>query len=104
MKEKARSDREVCISIGKIEGEAQVTSNDTGWSEEEKERMRQAGYDDMDIQGEPPEKVHDVMGEQVCLKSFERQVHLRQRRAFHFVDGLTSIRKSPPKCLMRPVP
>ena len=47
MKEKARSDREVCISIGKIEGEAQVTSNDTGWSE--KERMRQAGYDDMDI-------------------------------------------------------
>ena len=47
MKEKARSDREVCISIGKIEGEAQVTSNDTGWSEEEKERMRQAGYDDM---------------------------------------------------------
>ena len=42
-------DREVCISIGKIEGEAQVTSNDTGWSEEEKERMRQAGYDDMDI-------------------------------------------------------
>ena len=41
MKEKARSDREVCISIGKIEGEAQVTSNDTGWSEEEKERMRQ---------------------------------------------------------------
>ena len=47
MKEKARSDREVCISIGKIEGEAQVTS--TGWSEEEKERMRQAGYDDMDI-------------------------------------------------------
>ena len=42
MKEKARSDREVCISIGKIEGEAQVTSNDTGWSEEEKERMRQA--------------------------------------------------------------
>ena len=49
MKEKARSDREVCISIGKIEGEAQVTSNDTGWSEEEKERMRQAGYDDMDI-------------------------------------------------------
>ena len=49
MKEKARSDREVCISIGNIEGEAQVTSNDTGWSEEEKERMRQAGYDDMDI-------------------------------------------------------
>ena len=49
MKEKARSDREVCISIGKIEGEAQVTSNDTGWSEEEKERMRQYGYDDMDM-------------------------------------------------------
>lgn len=49
MKEDAMTDRDACISIGKIEGEAQVTSNDTGWSEEEKERMRQAGYDEMDI-------------------------------------------------------
>ena len=49
MIEDTMSDRDVRISIGKIEGEAQVTSNDTGWSEEEKERMRQAGYDDMDI-------------------------------------------------------
>ena len=47
MKEDTMNDRDVCISIGKIEGEAQVTINDTGWSEEEKERMRQ--YDDMDI-------------------------------------------------------
>lgn len=49
MKEDAMTDRDVCISIGKIEGEAQVTSKDTGWSDEEKERMRQADYDDMDI-------------------------------------------------------
>ena len=49
MKEDSMTDRDVCISIGKIEGETQVTSNDTGWSEEEKERMRQYGYDDMDI-------------------------------------------------------
>lgn len=49
MKEDAMTDRDVCISIGEIEGEAQVTSKDTGWSDEEKERMRQAGYDDMDI-------------------------------------------------------
>ena len=26
-----------------------VTVADTGWSEETKERMRQAGYDDMDM-------------------------------------------------------
>ena len=43
------NDRDVCISIEKIEGDMQVTSNETGWSEEEKERMRQYGYDDMDI-------------------------------------------------------
>lgn len=49
MKEDAMTDCDVCISIGKREGGTQVTSNDTGWSEEEKERMRQAGYDDMDI-------------------------------------------------------
>ncbi|WP_314970319.1 tyrosine-type recombinase/integrase [Bilophila wadsworthia] len=49
MKEDSMTDRDVCISIGKIEGDTQVTSNDTGWSEEEKERMRQYGYDDMDI-------------------------------------------------------
>ena len=49
MKEDTMSDRDARISIGKIEGETQVTSNDTGWSEEEKDRMRQYGYDDMDI-------------------------------------------------------
>ena len=49
MKEDAMTERDVCIVIGKIEDETQVTSNDTGWSEEEKERMRQSVYDDMDI-------------------------------------------------------
>lgn len=49
MKEDAMTERNVCIAIGKIEDETQVTHNDTGWSEEEKERMRQYGYDDMDI-------------------------------------------------------
>ena len=49
MTEDTMSDRDVRISIGKIKGETQVTSNDTGWSEEEKDRMRQYGYDDMDI-------------------------------------------------------
>ena len=49
MKEDTMSDRDARISIGKIEGETQVTSNETGWSEEEKDRMRQYGYDDMDI-------------------------------------------------------
>lgn len=49
MKEDSMSGRDVCISLGKIADETQVTSNDTGWSEEEKEHMRQYGYDDMDM-------------------------------------------------------
>ena len=43
------NDHEVSVSIGKMEEESQITIGDTGWSEEEKERMRQAGYDDMDM-------------------------------------------------------
>ena len=38
-----------CISIGKLPKDAQITIRDTGWSEEEKERMRQAGYDGVDM-------------------------------------------------------
>lgn len=49
MKENAMTERNVCIVIGKTEDETQVTENDTGWSEEDKDRMRQYGYDDMDI-------------------------------------------------------
>ena len=49
MKEDAMTERDVCIVIGKIEDETQVTSNDTGWSEEEEVRMKEYGYDDMDI-------------------------------------------------------
>ena len=29
--------------------EAQITVNDTGWSEEEKERMKAFGYDGLDL-------------------------------------------------------
>ena len=45
------NDHDICVSIGKIEEESQITTSDTGWSEEEeeKEHMRQAGYDDMDM-------------------------------------------------------
>ena len=49
MKDDAMNDHDICVSIGKIEEDSQITTNDTGWSEEEKERMRQYGYDDMDI-------------------------------------------------------
>ena len=49
MKENAMTERNVCIVIGKTEDETQVTENDTGWSEEDKDCMRQYGYDDMDI-------------------------------------------------------
>ena len=40
---------EISVSIGKIEENAQTTVNDTGWSEEEKERMRNFGYDSLDM-------------------------------------------------------
>lgn len=42
-------ERNISISIGKLPEDAQVTTSDTGWSEEEKERMRQAGYDGVDM-------------------------------------------------------
>ncbi len=41
--------RQISITIGKLPENAQVTTQETGWGEEEKERMRQAGYDDMDM-------------------------------------------------------
>ncbi len=37
------------VSTGKIQDNAQITDKDTGWSEEEKERMRTHGYDSLDI-------------------------------------------------------
>ena len=40
---------EISVSIGKIEENTQITVKDTGWSEEEKERMRQFGYDGLDM-------------------------------------------------------
>ena len=40
---------EISVSIGKIEENAQITVNDTGWSEEEKERMKAFGYDSLDM-------------------------------------------------------
>ena len=38
----------LAVSIGEIPEDAQVTVTDTGWSEEEKERMRAFGYDGLD--------------------------------------------------------
>lgn len=40
---------ESSISPGKIEEYAQVAVNDTRWTEEEKERMKQYGYDSLDM-------------------------------------------------------
>lgn len=40
---------ESSISVGKMEEYAQVTVADTGWTEEEKERMKQFGYDGLDM-------------------------------------------------------
>ena len=41
--------RQNSITIGELPKDAQVTIQNTGWSEEEQERMRQAGYDNMDM-------------------------------------------------------
>jgi hypothetical protein len=40
---------EITDSVGEIQEDAQVTVTDTGWSEEEKERMRTFGYDSLDM-------------------------------------------------------
>ncbi len=37
------------VAIGKIDEHAQITENDTGWSEVYREKLRAAGYDGMDI-------------------------------------------------------
>lgn len=42
-------EKESLITAGTIPEGEQITIADTGWSEEEKERMRRAGYDGMDI-------------------------------------------------------
>lgn len=41
--------RQIFITTGELPEDAQVTIQDTGWSEEEKDRMRQAGYDGVDM-------------------------------------------------------
>lgn len=43
------TEKDVYIATGTILEDEQITTADTGWSEEEKDRMRQAGYDDVDM-------------------------------------------------------
>lgn len=40
---------EISVSIGKMEETTQITVKDTGWREEEKERMKAFGYDSLDM-------------------------------------------------------
>lgn len=49
MKTPQVTEQNTFVTIGKIPEDEQITVANTGWSEETKERMRQAGYDDMDI-------------------------------------------------------
>lgn len=49
MNEDTMNEREMYVSIGEIPEDEQITVADTGWSKEEKEHMRHAGYDDMDM-------------------------------------------------------
>ena len=49
MKYDSAEANDIHISIGKITKNAQLTTNDTGWSEAEKERMRKFGYDGVDM-------------------------------------------------------
>lgn len=39
----------IAVSIGEIPKNAQITVKDTGWSQEEKERMKAFGYDGLDM-------------------------------------------------------
>ena len=48
MKYDSTETTKIGISIGEIPENAQITVKDTGWSEEEKERMRAFGYDGLD--------------------------------------------------------
>ncbi len=43
------SEQDTFVTIGKLPEDKQVTIADTGWSDETREHMRQAGYDDMDM-------------------------------------------------------
>lgn len=43
------SEQSTFVTIGKLPEDEQITVADTGWSEETRECMRQAGYDDMDM-------------------------------------------------------
>lgn len=40
---------EIGVSIGEIKKNTQITARDTGWSEEEKKRMKIFGYDSLDM-------------------------------------------------------
>lgn len=40
---------DINIPIGDMPDYAQITIKDTGWSEEEKERMKALGYDSLDM-------------------------------------------------------
>ncbi len=42
-------EQDTFVTIGNIPEDDQITVADTGWSEETRERMRLAGYDDMDM-------------------------------------------------------
>lgn len=42
-------EQDTFVSIGKIPKDEQITIADTGWSDETREHMRQAGYGDMDM-------------------------------------------------------
>ena len=43
------AEKDPFITAGTIPEDEQITVTDTGWSEEEKDRMRRAGYDGMDM-------------------------------------------------------
>ena len=43
------SEQNTFVTIGKVPEDEQIPVADTGWNEETRERMRQAGYDDMDM-------------------------------------------------------
>ena len=49
MKYDSAATNEIAVSVGEVPEDAQITVTDTGWSEEQKERMRNFGYDGLDM-------------------------------------------------------
>ena len=49
MKYDSAATNEIAVSVGEVPEDAQITVTDTGWSEDQKERMWSFRYDGLDM-------------------------------------------------------